>query len=82
MAYSNVQNAPSAILSTFTTELPFVIKIFVLSIFELPFYTGSTVLKRLLRYAHAGTSSSDRGLRFALSPPPPPPPALLQHVLK
>ena len=43
---SNVfQNAPmehSAILSTFI-KLPFVIKIFVLSIFEGPFYTGLTV---------------------------------------
>ena len=35
--YSN-----SAILSTFI-KLPFVIKIFVLSIFERPFYTGFTV---------------------------------------
>ena len=34
----------SAILSTFT-KLPFVIKIFVLSIFEWPFYTGFTVFK-------------------------------------
>ena len=33
----------SAILSTFI-QLPFVIKIFVLSIFEWPFYTGLTVL--------------------------------------
>ena len=33
----------SAILSTFI-KLPFVIKIFVLSIFEWPFYTGLTVL--------------------------------------
>ena len=32
----------SAKLSTFI-KLPFVIKIFVLSIFERPFYTGSTV---------------------------------------
>ena len=32
----------SAILSTFI-KLPFVIKIFVLSIFEWPFYTGYTV---------------------------------------
>ena len=32
----------SAILSTFI-KLPFVIKIFVLSIFEWPFYTGFTV---------------------------------------
>ena len=33
----------SAIISTFI-KLPFVIKIFVLSIFEWPFYTGFTVL--------------------------------------
>ena len=36
----------SAILSTFI-KLPFVIKIFVLSIFEWPFYTGSTSLLSL-----------------------------------
>ena len=36
----------SAILSTFI-KLPFVIKIFVLSIFERPFYTGFTVCKIL-----------------------------------
>ena len=35
--------AESAILSTFI-KLPFVIKIFVLSIFEWPFYIGFTVL--------------------------------------
>ena len=35
---------PFAILSTFI-ELPFVIKIFVLSIFEWPFYTSFTVCK-------------------------------------
>ena len=38
----------SAILSTFI-KLPFVIKIFILSIFEWPFYTGFTVLIRLLK---------------------------------
>ena len=37
----------SAILSTFM-KLPFVIKIFVLSIFEWPFYTGFTVLNWFL----------------------------------
>ena len=41
-----LQSAPrgehSAILSTFI-KLPFVIKIFVLSIFEWPFYTGFTL---------------------------------------
>ena len=36
----------SAILSTFI-KLPFIIKIFVLSIFEWPFYTGFTVIKIL-----------------------------------
>ena len=39
-----LQGEHSAILSTFI-KLPFVIKIFVLSIFELPFYTGFTVVK-------------------------------------
>ena len=38
-----LQREHSAILSTFI-RLPFVIKIFVLSIFERPFYTGFTVL--------------------------------------
>ena len=37
-----LQREHSAILSTFI-KLPFVIKIFVLSIFECPFYTGFTV---------------------------------------
>ena len=37
-----LQEEHSAILSTFI-KLPFVIKIFVLSIFEWPFYTGLTV---------------------------------------
>ena len=37
-----LQGEHSAILSTFI-KLPFVIKIFVLSIFEWPFYTGFTV---------------------------------------
>ena len=38
-----LQGEHSALLSTFI-KLPFVIKIFVLSIFERPFYTGLTVL--------------------------------------
>ena len=38
-----LQGEHSAILSTFI-KLPFVIKVFVLSIFEWPFYTGFTVL--------------------------------------
>ena len=37
-----LQGEHSAILSTFI-KLPFVMKIFVLSIFEWPFYTGFTV---------------------------------------
>ena len=40
-----LQGEHSAILSTFI-KLPFVIKIFVLSIFEWPFYTGFTVSVR------------------------------------
>ena len=40
--YSLMQREHSAILSTFI-KLPFVIKTFVLSIFEWPFYTGFTV---------------------------------------
>ena len=36
------------ILSTFI-KLPFVIKAFVLSVFEWPFYTGFTVLKNISR---------------------------------
>ena len=38
-----LQGEHSAILSTFI-KLPLVIKIFVLSIFEWPFYTGFTVV--------------------------------------
>ena len=38
-----LQGEHSAILLTFI-KLPFVIKIFVLSIFEWPFYTGFTVI--------------------------------------
>ena len=40
-----LQGEHSAILSTFI-KLPFVIKIFVLSIFDWPFYTGYTVLTK------------------------------------
>ena len=38
------QGEHSAILLTFIIKLPFVIKIFVLSIFEWPFYTVLTVV--------------------------------------
>ena len=44
-----LQGEHSAILSTFT-KLPFVIKTFVLSIFEWPFYTDFTVCKNLLSF--------------------------------
>ena len=47
--------ADSAILSTFI-KLPLVIKIFVLSIFEWPFYTGFTVLQKY--YVRSAISSS------------------------
>ena len=42
-----LQVVHSAILSTFI-KLPFLIKIFVLSIFEWPFYTGFTVHVRFI----------------------------------
>ena len=42
--YCGIAGEHSAILSTFI-NLPFVIKIFVLSIFEWPFYTGFTVIE-------------------------------------
>ena len=45
-----LQGEHSAILSTFI-KLPFVIKIFVLSIFEWPFYTSLTVsLSKIIEY--------------------------------
>ena len=44
---SVIECSVSAILSTFI-KLPIVIKIFVLSIFEWPFYTGFTVFPYLL----------------------------------
>ena len=42
-----LQGEHSAILLTFI-KLPFVIKFFVLSIFEWPFYTGFTVIVRVI----------------------------------
>ena len=44
-----VQGEPSAILSSFI-KLPFVIKIFVLSIFEWPLKTGFTVTRETEHY--------------------------------
>ena len=46
-----VQGEHSAILLTFI-KLPFVIKIFVLSIFEWPLYTGFTVYKADVNTRH------------------------------
>ena len=46
-----LQREHSAILSTFN-KLPFVIKIFVLSIFECPFYTGFTIHKEIPHIVH------------------------------
>ena len=43
MQVKSIAEYSSAILSAFI-KLPFVIKIFVLSMFEWPFYTGFTVL--------------------------------------
>ena len=58
----------SAILSTFI-KLPFVIKIFILSTFEWPFYTGFTVMyvQIPLLIANTDVSSRARGLNFGLS---------------
>ena len=47
----------SAILSTFI-KLPFVIKIFVLFIFEWPFYTGFTVITCMIGFILYSTMSS------------------------
>ena len=49
----------SAILSTFM-KLPFVIKIFILSIFEWPFYTGFTVHENLVLIALESIQGSDK----------------------
>ena len=46
-----LQREHSAILSTFV-KLPFVVKTFVLSFFEWPFYTGFTVTLKSLVYVH------------------------------
>ena len=49
-----LQGEHSAILFTFI-KLPVVIKTFVLSIFEWPFYTGFTVSSRSKQHIHADT---------------------------
>ena len=74
-----LQREHSAILLTFI-KLPFVIKIYVLLIFEWPFYTSFTVngsaheISVLIAYAQtppinarADVSSETRGLNFGLS---------------
>ena len=55
----------SAILSTFI-RLPYVIKIFVLSILEWPFYTGFTVVPKFYELAH-GSFGLIQALEMALS---------------
>ena len=50
IAECSLQREHSAILSTFI-KLPFVIKTYVLSIFEWPFYTGFTV-KAYIKFNH------------------------------
>ena len=65
----------SAILLTFI-KLPFVIKVFVLCIFELPFYTGFTVcfdffsvteLETLLMSVHEKQHKVSKPLKFKVS---------------
>ena len=56
----------SAILLPFV-KLPFVIKFFVLSIFEWPFHTGFTVWQMPLLNVHADISNKAGGLNFGLS---------------
>ena len=56
-----LQGVHSVIISTFI-KLPFVIKIFVLSIFERPFYTGFTLYKsnNTIKTQHPALSLSRR----------------------
>ena len=51
-----LQGEHSAILSTFI-KLPFVIKIFILSIFEWPFYTGFTVYQNFHKSGRCGSDT-------------------------
>ena len=70
-----MQNAPrehSAIFSTFI-KLPFIFKIFVLSIFELPLKTGFTVCVKALSHssrivAQLSTGSKDNFFSLHLHP--------------
>ena len=61
-----LQGEHSAKLSTFI-KLSFVIKIFVLFIFEWPFYTGFTVWQMPLLNVHADISNTARSLNYGLS---------------
>ena len=58
-----LQEEHSAILSTFI-KLPFVIKIFVLSFFEWPFYTGFTVDPDQLASDISGLIQQDIGFKI------------------
>ena len=53
-----LQGEHSAILSTFI-KLPLVIKVFVLSIFEWPFYTGFTVISLIIQIHSVDVKSVD-----------------------
>ena len=61
-----LQGEHSAILSTFI-KLPFVIKIFVLSIFEWPFYTGFTVVPKYVRIKYIARLLSNGHMIFQTS---------------
>ena len=60
-----LQGEHSAILSTFI-KLPFVIKIFVLSILKWPFYTGFTVDHTALKISKDLKNSLSLRLEFVL----------------
>ena len=62
-----LQEEHSAILSTFI-NLPFVIKICVLPIFEWPFYTGFTVSRNGVDHYHTQQNvASDQSVYFILN---------------
>ena len=60
-----LQTEHSAILSTFI-KLPVVIKIFVLSIFQWPFYTGFTVLITYAQNADIASKVEDQTFNLSL----------------
>ena len=63
-----LQGEHSAILSTFI-KLPFVIKTFILSIFEWPFNTGFTVDKNKMALLQEGTVSRFGSVTFSIIRP-------------